>query len=259
MQNPWGTPKIVTIAGFPLPQMGGLNPEEKEYMALKVRNDQFRQIEPLAEVVNLIVEKEGISQEQVIALVRRQLENTAGDTEEEQNKLMLFTINYRNELAKINQPQLTIEKQSQEIAVMILRSRLNPSFILENIDNLTKTFRCSLDRIECSKLMAIAEEHWLQDPTREKICRLIVAKLPQNLYNRLAAFALGEEREWAEVSPQPQLHEVSLGERSPALTNIEPPQNQSSNSTEMLTTSSNTLESPTQPTIEESTTVSPAG
>jgi hypothetical protein len=246
MQNPWGIPEVINVAGFPLPKMGGLNPEEKDYMADKIRNVQFQEIAPLAEIADLVVEKEKISKIDAISLIRKTLEGNAGKTEEEVDKLLAFAMEYQHELGRIKKPDMLIERQSQEVAVMILRSRLVPQWILENIENLRASFRCSLDKEQCTLLMATPEENWLSDTTREKVIRQIVRKLPENIYAGIAAFALGEEREWAELpSITVESEEVTLGERSKGFGNTKKSSKKNANSTEKPISPSSTLESQT--------------
>jgi hypothetical protein len=268
MQNPWGVPEVVDIAGFPLPKMGGLNPEEKDYMADKIRNVQFQEIAPLAEIADLVVEKEKISRIEAISLIRKTLEGNAGKSEEEVDKLLAFAIEYQHELGRIKKPDMLVERQSQEVAVMILRSRLVPQWILENIENLRASFRCSLDKEQCALLMAILEENWLSDVTREKVIRQIVRKLPENIYSQVASFALGEEREWAELpsitfdtsaslSASPE--EVTLGERSKGFGNTKKSSKRSANSTEKPTLPSNTSESPILDSMPDISTASAVG
>ncbi|OKH14869.1 hypothetical protein NIES592_08305 [Fischerella major NIES-592] len=260
MQNPWGVPEIIHVAGFPLPKMGGLNPEEKDYMAEKIRNVQFQEIAPLAEIADIVVEKEKISKTEAISLIRKTLEGNAGKNEEEIDELLAFAIEYQHELGRIKKPDMLIEKQSQEVAVMILRSRLAPQWILENIDNLRASFRCSLDKEVCALLMATPEENWLSDTTREKVIRQIVRKLPENIYSQIAAFALGEEREWAElpvITVEPE--EVTLGERSKGFGNTKKSPKKSASSTVNAITPSNTSESQTPVSTEEVSTASPVG
>ena len=260
MQNPWGVPEIVNIAGFPLPKMGGLNPEEKDYMADKIRNVQFQEIAPLAEIADLVVEKEKISKFEAISLVRKTLEGNAGKTEEEIDKLLAFAIEYQHELSRIKKPDMLAERQSQEVAVMVLRSRLKPEWILENIEHLCASFRCSLDKEECVLLMAVFEENWLSDTTREKVIRQIVRKLPENIYSQIATFALGEEREWAElpvITFEPE--DVTLGERSKGFGNTKKSSRKSASSTEKPTLPSSTSESPIPVSTAEASTASAAG
>ncbi|MBO3459939.1 hypothetical protein G7B40_040140 [Aetokthonos hydrillicola Thurmond2011] len=261
MQNPWGVPEIVNIAGFPLPKMGGLNPEEKDYMADKIRNVQFQEIAPLAEIADIVIEKEKISKIEAISLIRKTLEGNGGKSEEEVDKLLAFAIEYQHELSRIKKPDMLIEKQSQEVAVMILRSRLAPQWVLENIDNLKASFRCSLEKEQCALLMTIPEENWLTDVTREKVIRQIVRKLPENIYGHIAAFALGEEREWAElpmITVEPG-QEVTLGERSKGFGNTKKPPKKSANSTVNATLPSNTSESQTPVSTGDTSTASPVG
>jgi len=260
MQNPWGIPEIVTVAGFPLPKMGGLNPEEKDYMADKIRNVQFQEIAPLAEIADIVVEKEKISQQEAVALIRKTLEGNAGKTEEEIDRLLAFAIDYRNELGRIKKPEMMVERQSQEVAIMILKSRLAPDWILANIDNLKSSFRCSLDKEKCSQLMVIPEERWMSDVNRDEIIRAIVRKLPENLYSKIASFALGEEREWAELptfTTEPE--EVTLGEQSKGFGNTKTSRKKKEASTEKVTTQSNILESQTPVSTEEASIESPVG
>jgi hypothetical protein len=260
MQNPWGVPEIIDIAGFPLPKMGGLNPEEKDYMADKIRNVQFQEIAPLAEIADLVVEKEKISKIEAISLIRKTLEGNAGKTEEEVDKLLAFAIEYQHELGRVKKPDMLVERQSQEVAVMILRSRLTPQWILENIENLRASFRCSLDKEQCALLMAIPEENWLSDTTREKVIRQIIRKLPENIYSQIASFALGEEREWAElpsITFEPE--EVTLGERSKGFGNTKKSSKRNANSTEKPITPSSTLESPILDSTPEVSTASAVG
>jgi len=256
MQNPWGI-EIVVVAGFPLPKMGGLNPEEKDYMADKIRNTQFQEIAPLAEIADLVVEKEKISKEMAIALIRKTLDGN--NSADEVDRILAFAIDYRDELSKIRKPELLVERQAQEVAIMILRSRLEPSWILANLDNLKAAFRCSLDKDKCSGLMAIPEERWLSDCTREEIIRAMVRKLPENIYAQITAFALGEEREWAELSTYNEPEDLSLGEPLKGSENIKLPPNQSGIFTEKATTQSNTLASQTPPTTEDDIIASPVG
>ncbi|NWF61770.1 MAG: hypothetical protein HXY43_21555 [Fischerella sp.] len=260
MQNPWGVPEVVHVAGFPLPKMGGLNPEEKDYMADKIRNVQFQEIAPLAEIADIVAEKEKISKTEAISLIRKTLEGNAGKTEEEVDKLLAFAIEYQHELGRIKKPDMLIERQSQEVAVMILRSRLAPQWILENIENLRAAFRCSLDKDECVKLIAVAEEFWLSDTAREKVIRQIVRKLPENIYSQIAAFALGEEREWAElpvITVEPE--EVTLGERSKGFANTKKSPKKNASSTVNAISPSNTSESQTPASTVEASTASPVG
>ncbi|PMB05026.1 hypothetical protein CEN49_19280 [Fischerella thermalis CCMEE 5273] len=260
MQNPWGVPEVVHVAGFPLPKMGGLNPEEKDYMADKIRNVQFQEIAPLAEIADIVVEKEKISKTEAISLIRKTLEGNAGKTEEEVDKLLAFAIEYQHELGRIKKPDMLIERQSQEVAVMILRSRLAPQWILENVENLRTAFRCSLDKDECVKLIAVAEEFWLSDATREKVIRQIVRKLPENIYSQIAAFALGEEREWAElpvITVEPE--EITLGEHSKGFGNTKKLQKKNASSTVNATLPSNTSESQTPVSIANASTATPVG
>jgi hypothetical protein len=260
MQNPWGIPEIVTVAGFPLPKMGGLNPEEKDYMADKIRNVQFQEIAPLAEIADIVVEKEKISQQEAVALIRKTLEGNAGRTEEEIDRLLAFAIDYRNELGRIKKPEMMVERQSQEVAIMILKSRLAPDWILANIDNLKASFRCSLEKEKCSQLMVVPEERWMSDPNRDDIIRQIVRKLPQNLYSQLFSFTLSEEREWAELSAftnEPE--EITLGERSKGFKTTRNLRKKNVSSTENPITPSNILESQTPAITEEVSTVSPVG
>ncbi|MHC5610562.1 MAG: hypothetical protein ACYTXA_05970 [Nostoc sp.] len=262
MQNPWGVPEIVNIAGFPLPKMGGLNPEEKDYMADKIRNVQIQEIAPLAEIADLVVEKEKISKIEAISLIRKTLEGNAGKSEEEVDKLLAFAIEYQHELGRVKKPDMLVERQSQEVAVMILRSRLIPQWILENIDNLRASFRCSLDKDQCALLMATPEENWLSDATREKVVRQIVRKLPENIYSQIASFALGEEREWAElpsITFEPEAEEVTLGERSKGFGNTKKSPKKNVNSTVNATTPSNTSESPIPVSTVEVSTASLVG
>ena len=260
MQNPWGIPEIVTVAGFPLPKMGGLNPEEKDYMADKIRNVQFQEIAPLAEIADIVVEKEKISQQEAVALIRKTLEGNAGKTEEEIDRLLAFAIDYRNELGRIKKPEMMVERQSQEVAIMILKSRLAPDWILANIDNLKASFRCSLEKEKCSQLMVVPEERWMSDPNRDDIIRQIVRKLPQNLYSQLFSFTLSEEREWAELpafTNEPE--EITLGERSKGFKTTRNLRKKNVSSTENPITPSNILESQTPAITEEVSTVSPVG
>jgi hypothetical protein len=260
MQNPWGVPEVADITGFPLPKMGGLNPEEKDYMADKIRNVQFQEIAPLAEIADLVVEKEKISKIEAISLIRKTLEGNAGKTEEEVDKLLAFAIEYQHELGRIKKPDMLVERQSQEVAVMILRSRLKPEWILENIDHLRASFRCSLDKEQCALLMATPEENWLSDATREKVIRQIVRKLPENIYSQIASFALGEEREWAElpsITFEPE--EVTLGERSKGFGNTKKSSKKNANSTEKPTLPSSILESPIPDSTPEVSIVSAVG
>ncbi|MBN3993827.1 MAG: hypothetical protein HWQ36_25935 [Nostoc sp. NMS2] len=260
MQNPWGVPEVINVAGFPLPKMGGLNPEEKDYMADKIRNVQFQEIAPLAEIADLVVEKEKISKIEAISLIRKTLEGNAGKTEEEVDKLLAFAIEYQQELSRIKKPDMLVERQSQEVAVMILRSRLIPQWIVENVDNLRTSFRCSLDKDECVSLIAISEEFWLTNTTRDKVIRQIVRKLPENIYSQVASFALGEEREWAElpsITFEPE--EVTLGERSKGFGNTKKSSKKNANSTEKPTLPSNISESQTPVSTAEVSTASLAG
>lgn len=260
MQNPWGIPEVVIVAGFPLPKMGGLNPEEKDYMADKIRNVQFQEIAPLAAIADIVVEKEKISQIEAVALIRKTLEGNTGKTEEEVNQLLAFAIDYRNELGKIRKPELLIERQSQEVAIMILRSRLAPDWVLANIDNLKASFRCSLDKEQATFLMGIPEERWLSDIKRDELIRQIVRKLPENIYGQLAAFALGEEREWRELpvfTEEPE--EISLGEQSKGFKSTKNSRKKSASSTEKPISQSNILESPILVTTEEVSIASPVG
>jgi hypothetical protein len=260
MQNPWGIPEIAVIAGFPIPKMGGLNPEEKDYMADKIRNVQFQEIAPLAEIADIVVEKEKISQQEAIALIRRTLERNAGRSEEEIDRLLAFAIDYRNELGRIKKPEMMVERQSQEVAIMILKSRLAPDWILANIDNLKASFRCSLDKEKCSQLMVVPEERWMSDLNRDDIIRQIVRKLPQNLYSQLFSFTLSEEREWAELpvfTDEPE--EVTLGEQSKGFKSTKNSQKKNVSSTESPITLSNISESQTPVITEEVSTVSPVG
>ena len=262
MQNPWGIPEIVVIAGFPLPKMGGLNPEEKDYMADKIRNVQFQEIAPLAEIADIVVEKEKISQQEAIGLIRRTLEGNAGKTEEEIDRLLTFAIDYRNELGRIKRPEMMVERQSQEVAIMILKSRLPPDWILANIDNLKASFRCSLDKEKCSQLMAVPEERWMSDQNRDDIIRQIVRKLPQNLYSQLFSFTLGEEREWAELpifTVEQEPEEVTLGEQSKGFKNTKSSRKKNASSTESPITPSSILELQTPVITEETSIASLAG
>lgn len=260
MQNPWGIPEIVTVAGFPLPKMGGLNPEEKDYMADKIRNVQFQEIAPLAEIADIVVEKEKISQQEAIALIRRTLEGNTGRSEEEIDRLLAFAIDYRNELGRIKKPEMMVERQSQEVAIMILKSRLAPDWILANIDNLKASFRCSLDKEKCSQLMTVPEERWMTDPNRDEIIRAIVRKLPENLYSQIASFTLGEEREWAELpvfTTEPE--EITLGEQSKGFVSTKNSQKKKGISTEKVISPSSISESQTPVSTAEISTVSLAG
>ncbi|MBW4478658.1 MAG: hypothetical protein KME54_17800 [Tolypothrix brevis GSE-NOS-MK-07-07A] len=260
MQNPWGVPEVVDVAGFPLPKMGGLNPEEKDYMANKIRNVQFQEIAPLAEIADLVVEKEKISKIEAISLIRKTLEGNAGKSEEEIDRLLAFAIEYQHELGRIKKPDMMVERQSQEVAVMILRSRLKPEWILENIENLRASFRCSLDKEQCALLMATPEENWLSDATREKVIRQIVRKLPENIYAQIATFALGEEKEWVELPIITfESEDVTLGERSKGFENIKKSSKKNANSTEKPTTPSNISESQTLDSTPEVSTVSAVG
>ena len=260
MQNPWGVPEIVNIAGFPLPKMGGLNPEEKDYMADKIRNVQFQEIAPLADIADLVVEKEKISKLEAVALIRKTLEGNAGKTEEEVDKLLAFAIEYQHELGRIKKPDMLAERQSQEVAVMILRSRLRPEWILENIEHLCASFRCSLDKEECVLLMAILEENWLSDARREKVIRQIVRKLPENIYSQIATFALGEEPEWAQLPIiTVESEEVTLGERSKGFGNTKKSPKKKENSTVNATLLSSTSELQTLVSTADTSTVIPAG
>jgi hypothetical protein len=262
MQNPWGIPEIVAVAGFPLPKMGGLNPEEKDYMADKIRNVQFQEIAPLAEIADIVVEKEKISQTEAVALIRKTLEGNTGKTEEEIDRLLAFAIDYRNELGRIKKPEMMVERQSQEVAIMILKSRLAPDWILANIDNLKASFRCSLDKEKCSQLMAIPEERWMTDLIRDEVIRAIVRKLPENLYSQIASFALGEEREWAELpvfTIEQEPEEVTLGEQSKGFGNTTNSRRKKGSSTEKVTLPSNTSESQTPVSTVEASTVPLAG
>ncbi len=262
MQNPWGIPEIVAVAGFLLPKMGGLNPEEKDYMADKIRNVQFQEIAPLAEIADIVVEKEKISQQEAVALIRRTLEGNAGKTEEEIDRLLAFAIDYRNELGRIKKPEMMVERQSQEVAIMILKSRLAPDWILANIENLKASFRCSLDKEKCSQLMAIPEERWMTDLIRDEIIRAIVRKLPENLYSQIASFALGEEREWAELpifTVEQEPEEVTLGEQSKDFKSTKNSRRKNVSSTESPITPSSILESQTPVITEETSTASLVG
>ena len=259
MTNPWGIPEIVVIAGFPLPKMGGLNPEEKDYMADKIRNVQFQEIAPLAEIADIVVEKEKISQQEAVALIRRTLEGNAGRSEEEIDRLLAFAIDYRNELGRIKKPEMMVERQSQEVAIMILKSRLAPDWILANIDNLKASFRCSLDKEKCSQLMAVPEERWMSDLNRDDIIRQIVRKLPQNLYSQLFSFTLGEEREWAELPVDQEPEEVTLGEQSKGFKSTKNSRKKNVNSTESPITQSSISESQTPVSTAEISTVPLAG
>jgi len=259
MENPWGVPEIIPTAGFPLPKMGGLNPEEKDYMAQKIRNAQFQEIAPLAEIADIVVEKEKISKQEAISLIRKTLEGNAGKSEEEVDRLLAFAIDYQHELGRINKPDMLIEKQSQEVAVMILRSRLSPSWILENIDNLKISFRCSLEKEQCALLLAVPDENWMSDANRERIIRQIVRKLPENIYAEIAAFALGEEREWAAMPNFEPEEELSLGERSKGFENTKKSRKKKENSTANAISQSSISESRTPVSTETASTASPVG
>ena len=261
MNNPWGIPEIVNIKGFLLPKMGGLNPEEKDYMAEKIRNIQFQEIAPLAEIADIVVEKEKISKSEAVSLIRKTLEGNTGKTEEEVDKLLAFAIEYQHELGRIRKPDMLIEKQSQEVAVMILRSRLSPEWIVDNAENLRISFRCSLDKEECALILRVDDENWLSDKHREKIIRQIVNKLPENIYSEIAAFALGEEREWVElpVIMAEESEEPTLGERSKPSKNTKKSSRKNANSTANVTSPSNILESQTLASTANTSTEIPAG
>lgn len=260
MQNPWGVPEVVNIAGFPLPKMGGLNPEEKDYMADKIRNVQFQEIAPLAEIADIVVEKEKISKVEAISLIRKTLEGNTGKNEEEVNKLLAFAIEYQHELGRVKKPDMLVERQSQEVAVMILRSRLKPEWILGNMEHLCASFRCSLDKEECVLIMGVFEENWLSDAGREKIIRQIIRKLPENIYSQIASFALGEEREWAELPIiTVEAEEVTLGERSKGFGNTKKSAKKSANSTASAISPSSTSESQIPVSTADTSTASPVG
>ena len=259
MQNPWGVPEIVDVKGFPLPKMGGLNPEEKDYMAEKIRNVQFQEIAPLAEIAEIVVEKEKISKSEAVSLIRKTLEGNTGKSDKEIDKLLTFAIDYQHELGRIRKPDMLIEKQSQEVAVMMLRSRLSPQWIVENVDNLRAAFRCSLDKEQCALLMTIPEENWLVDTNREKIIRQIIRKLPENIYSEIAAFALGEEREWGDLPVIMAEEEPSLGEPSKPSKSTKKSSKKNANSTANAISPSNTSESQTQASTENDSIATPVG
>ena len=168
-----------------------------------------------------------------------------GKTEEEIDRLLTFAIDYRNELGRIKKPEMMVERQSQEVAIMILKSRLPPDWILANIDFFKASFRCSLDKEKCSQLMAVPEERWMSDQNRDNIIRQIVRKLPQNLYSQLFSFTLGEEREWAELpifTVEQEPEEVTLWEQSKGFRSTKNSRKKNASSTESPTTPSSILE-----------------
>lgn len=188
---------------FPLPKMGSLTVEESEYMADNVRSVDIQRLESIEKFATAISEKENISLEEALNFITKLVDNNSTTENDSENiKLMSFSIKYRKfltELKKQNDPDKIVAFQTKQIALMILVSRLDSQWLIENLNRINKSFRLSLDPKQVSELLAIPEEEWLGSSKRIDIFTRLVNKLPNTEIRELASFALAEEREWENI------------------------------------------------------------
>lgn len=196
---------------FPLPKMGSLTVEESEYMTDRVRSIDIQRLESIEKFATAISEKENTSLEEAIVFITKLVDGriaesgTEEEKEKENNRLMSFSIKYREfltELRKQNDPVKINSFQTKAIALMILVSRLDTQWLIENLSRINKNFRLSLEPKTISELLAISEEQWLSSSKRTEIFTRIINKLPTAELRELAGFALAEEREWESIDEE---------------------------------------------------------
>jgi hypothetical protein len=187
---------------FPLAKMGSLTVEETEYMADKVRGHELQKLDAIEKFAIAVSEKENIPLEEALSFISKILENKVIADENEQLKLMSFSIKFKEHmtvLSQQNNPEKINTIQTKAVALMILSSRLDSQWLVENLTKINKTYRLSLEPKETSELLAIPEEQWLSSEKRIAIFNRIISKLPMSDIRELAGFALAEEREWESV------------------------------------------------------------
>lgn len=189
---------------FPLPCFGSLTYEESEYIADKIRANSLTILDSIEKMAKTISEKEKISIEESLNFITKLVDGGIEETNDdnEKKRLMSFAINYREGILDIqnqNNPQKNQINQIKNLALMILRSRLDTQWLLENLQKLNKLYRLSLDSKSVSELLGEPEELWLTSEKRNTIFSKILQKLPLSEIRELAGFALAEEREWESI------------------------------------------------------------
>lgn len=192
---------------FPLPKMGSLTVEESEYMTDRVRSVDIQRLESIEKFATAISEKENISIEDALIFITKLIDGDTSGEDGENIRLMSFSIKYREfltELRKQNDPTKINNFQTKAVALMILVSRLDTQWLIENLARINKNFRLSLEPKTISELLAVPEEQWLSSPKRTEIFTRLINKLPTAELRELAGFALAEEREWESVDEDTQ-------------------------------------------------------
>lgn len=240
---------------FPLPKMGSLTVEESEYMVDRVRSVDIQRLESIEKFANAISEKEKISVEEALVFITKLIDGDTSGEDGENVRLMTFSIKYREfltELRKQNDPVKINAFQTKAVALMILVSRLDTQWLIQNLERINKTFRLSLEPKLISELLAIPEEQWLSSEKRTEVFTRLINKLPTAELRELAGFALAEEREWESIDEDvPQEKKVY----SNGYEIIEIASESNENSTETDTIKLPLAESPIPSSTENNTTV----
>ncbi|XHX80945.1 MAG: hypothetical protein RBJ76_13735 [Stenomitos frigidus ULC029] len=185
-------PETVFVGGFPLPKFGSLPEDEKEFL----RQRELDASDEMALFVNLVKKistEQNISQAEAIELVK---------TAETSNANLGVLVNYVSDLRAIKNPIIAKLRQKRDFAALLLRSRLDPEWLFENIDNFKKFRRINIGLEAVLKIRSLPEEKWLQDATRATIINSIIDRLPEQAVNELAEFFIHEDNQWLEFAQE---------------------------------------------------------
>lgn len=247
---------------FPLPKMGSLTVEESEYMMDRVRSIDIQRLESIEKFATTVSEKEKVSIEEAILFITKLVDGSTTESddkaeqEKENTRLMSFSIKYREfltDLRKQNDPEKIVRFQTKAIALMILVSRLDTQWFLQNLEKINKTYRLSFDSKEISELLGVPEEQWLTSEKRISIFQRLINKIPTAELRELSGFALAEEREWESIDEDVPQEEKKYSSTGYEIIEMESKSNESSIEPPIIRLPP--VESPTQSFTESDTTV----
>jgi hypothetical protein len=183
MPNPFYSPEVVSIGGFPVKKYGCLLQEEADWFEGK-KAEQLDQAKAFFTLAKAISDQTGVSDEEALNLVQ-----SLGDATGQNAHLL---VRFSDQLDSIKATMKGQYDLTADSVTLVIRSRVDGQWLLDNAEGLKQAFG-----IEYTG-------QWLPSHT---------GRLPRTLVLELSEFLDGEFRQWATPAPA-EVKAVDLGESS---------------------------------------------
>jgi hypothetical protein len=192
--NRFRKPEVVNLCGIELNKLGSLLKREREYL-LETKSRLTSSVQTLLDLADEIAANLNIPQAEAWQILNSNGINSAG--EDVKVRILPYLLRLQDSLdsSKVE------EDYKDEAVLMILRSRLKPSFLEEIRSELDEIFDIKITDEQISKFKEVEYSDYLTDKIREEVCREIVSKLTEEIFEALLDFVLNEQSQWKSIDP----------------------------------------------------------